>query len=61
MFQRLTVPPSSVSSITAVLVGLLDPTDADTTVLQNHGNYYPSTQHHIPEDFYLHLQFYHIL
>jgi hypothetical protein len=41
MFQRLTVPPSSGSSITAVLLGLLDPKDADTTNLHDHGNYLP--------------------
>jgi len=41
MFQRLTVPPSSGSSITAVLLDLLDPEDADTTILQNNGNYLP--------------------
>jgi len=41
MFQRLTVLPSSGTSITAVLLGLLDPEDADTTILQNHGKYLP--------------------
>ena len=35
------MPPSSGSSITAVLLGLLDPEDADTMILQNHGNYLP--------------------
>jgi hypothetical protein len=41
MFQRITVPPYSGSSITAVLLGLLDPENEDTTILQNLGHYSP--------------------
>jgi len=46
MLQKIQVPSSSQSS----LIGLLDPEDESTTVLQSVRNFKPKDMHHIPED-----------